>query len=99
MVDQKQQKELRVPVEVVDDREIPYYYYDMLNVVAGVSEIVLEFGNSVRNESNKMRVAHRAVLSVPAAFKLQQGLSQTLQMLQKRLQELQQQALKNQNEE
>ncbi len=89
---------LRKPIEIIEENNVPYIYYDMLNVVAGASEVVLEFGNSVRNSGgNSMRLSHRAVLSVPAAFKLQQGLSQTLQMLQAKLHELQQEALKKQN--
>lgn len=91
-------KNPRKPIEIIEDTDVPYLYYDMLNVVAGASEVVLEFGNSLRNtDGNKMKLSHRAVLSVPAAFKLQQGLSQTLKMLQARLQELQQEALNRQN--
>ncbi len=84
--------------EVLNSLEVPYYYYDMLNVVAGASEVVLEFGNSLKSDESgaKMNLSHRAVLSVPAAFRLQQGLSRTLQMLQDKLRELQQEALKRQ---
>lgn len=79
---------------------LAFNYYDMLNVVAGASELVLEFGNVDRSKAGTeptMNVMHRAVLSLPAAFQLQSGLTKTLQLLHEKMEEIQKKQMERKN--
>lgn len=65
--------------------DLDYVYRDMFSIFVSPEEVILEFGNRHRAIQNQATIKNRIVLSVPNAFRLQQGLGQALKNLQDRI--------------
>jgi len=84
---QQQQQQLQVHVSP----ELDYSYRDFFSIYVGAEEVIIEFGNRHRAQSDRASIHNRIVLSVANAFRLQQGLGRSLQEARRRIQEAQQQ--------
>lgn len=67
--------------------DLEYHYRDIANVFVGAGDVVLEFGNFHRSMPNSATISNRIVLSVAAAYELQNSLGQALANAQQRLQQ------------
>ena len=67
--------------------DLDYLYRDIANVFVGAGDVVLEFGNFHRSMPNSATISNRIVLSVAAAYELQNSLGQALAGAQQRLQQ------------
>lgn len=67
--------------------DLDYNYRDFFTIFVGTEEVIIEFGNRHRSQSNRASIQNRIVLSVQNAFRLQQGLGRSLEEARKRIQE------------
>jgi hypothetical protein len=81
--EQSQQQQLQVQV----GRDVDYEYRDFFSLFVGAEDVVVEFGNRHRSQTNRATVGNRIVLSVPNAYRLQQALGRSLEEARRRFQE------------
>jgi hypothetical protein len=75
------------PLNVYIPENLEYVYRDLFNIYIGMEEVVIEFGNRRRDRQNEGSMANRIVLSVSAAYNLQQALNQALTEMSAQLQQ------------
>ncbi|MDK2957230.1 MAG: hypothetical protein PWQ57_2726 [Desulfovibrionales bacterium] len=75
------------PLKVHVPDNLEYVYRDLFNIYIGMEEVVIEFGNRRRDRQNEADMSNRIVLSVSAAYNLQQALNQALTEMSSQLQQ------------
>ncbi len=66
---------------------LDYVYRDIFNIYVGMEEVVIEFGNRRRDREGQAAISNRIVLSVSAAYNLQQALNQALSEMSAQLEQ------------
>jgi hypothetical protein len=77
--------------------DLEYTYRDFFSLYVGSEEVLVEFGNRHRAQSNRATVHNRIVLSIPNAFRLQQALARSLDEARKRMQQAQEEQQQQQS--
>ena len=77
------------------DPTLEYKYRDLFNLHVSAEEVVIELGNVQRGVQGQGRIKDVFVLSPANAIRLQQGLAQAIDGMQKKIKDLQEQAANN----
>ncbi len=73
------------------DPEIEYKYRDLFNIHISAEDVVLEFGNIQRGVQEQGAIKDIIVLSPANAIRLQQALAQSIENMQQRIKEFNEQ--------
>ena len=73
------------PLTVNVANTLEYNYRDVFNITAGPEDVVIEFGNVNRSQTDQVTVFNRIVVSPGTAMRLAQGLQQSLNQMQEEI--------------
>ncbi len=82
---QNEEKKVRLHI----DPEIEYKYRDLFNLHISAEDVVIEFGNIQRGAKNQGAIKDIIVMSPANAIRLQQALSQSIENMQQKIREYQ----------
>ena len=77
------------------DPKIEFKYRDLFNLHVGAEDVVIEFGNILRNNNKQGAIKDVIVMSPANAIRLQQALTQSIKNIQDRIKEMQEQQNNN----
>lgn len=67
--------------------DLEYSYRDFFSIFVGSEEVIIDFGNRHRAQSDRATIQNHLVMSIQNAFRLHQALGKSLDEARKRIQE------------